>query len=168
MEISLSCQSTSSWTCGEEFWFEIVARRIRESYDERTKRYLCFIDQRQATVIEDRSVNILAARKANEHDIHFSDEKAASNDEDMDEDDQIYEIEQAIEQTEKKKPFERSADSNNGFRRNRFRNFSHVSEFANGLDVPKKLDKNKDKLQEFLESKRQRNTDRRLFGRKKN
>lgn len=52
--------------------------------------------------------------------------------------------------------------------RTRLRNFSHISEFGNGLETTTTTKKkNKDKIGEFLEKKRERNTNRRLFGRQK-
>jgi hypothetical protein len=64
--------------------------------------------------------------------------------------------------------FNRLPISNNFIPRTRFRNFSHISEFGNGLEMPTKSHKKKDKIDEFLEKKRERNTSKRLFGRKKN
>ncbi|CAF0940816.1 unnamed protein product [Rotaria sordida] len=57
--------------------------------------------------------------------------------------------------------------SNNIKPRQRFRNFSHISEFGNGLELTTKSNKKKDKIDEFLEKKRERNTIKRLHGRKK-
>ena len=56
--------------------------------------------------------------------------------------------------------------SHKSFPRARYRNFSHVSEFGSGLDMPTKSSKKKDKITEFLDKKRERNTTKRLFGRK--
>jgi hypothetical protein len=58
--------------------------------------------------------------------------------------------------------------SNNFIPRTRFRNYSHISEFGNGLEISTKSNKKRDKVDEFLERKRERNTSKRLFGRKKN
>lgn len=69
--------------------------------------------------------------------------------------------------TEKKCLFHRLPIQNNMRPRSRFRNFSHVSEFGNGLDLVAKSTKKKDKIDEFLEKKRERNTVKRLHGRKK-
>ncbi|CAF0862710.1 unnamed protein product [Rotaria sordida] len=60
-----------------------------------------------------------------------------------------------------------SSMSNNTKPRQRFRNFSHISEFGNGLELTTKSNKKKDKIDEFLEKKRERNTIKRLHGRKK-
>ena len=55
----------------------------------------------------------------------------------------------------------------NGFKpRPRFRNFSHISEFGNGLEITTKSHKKRDKVDEFLAKKRERNTSKRIFGRK--
>ncbi len=65
--------------------------------------------------------------------------------------------------------FDRLPISNKSFPRARYRNFSHISEFGSGLDMPtkpSKSSKKKDKVTEFLEKKRERNTTKRLFGRK--
>ena len=51
--------------------------------------------------------------------------------------------------------------------RTRFRNFSHISEFGDGMEVSTKSNKKKDKIGEFLDKKRERNTTKRLFGRPK-
>ena len=59
----------------------------------------------------------------------------------------------------------RLPDSKSGHPRTRFRNFSHVSEFSSGLETSNKSHKKRDKIEEFLEKKRERNTSRRLFGR---
>ena len=60
----------------------------------------------------------------------------------------------------------RLPDSKSGHPRTRFRNFSHVSEYGSGLEASSKPHKKRDKIEEFLEKKRERNTTRRLFGRK--
>jgi hypothetical protein len=69
--------------------------------------------------------------------------------------------------TDKNSIFNRLPISTKFVPRTRFRNFSHISEFGNGLDMPTKPNKKKDKISEFLEKKRERNTSKRLFGRKK-
>ncbi|CAF2426554.1 unnamed protein product [Rotaria sp. Silwood2] len=69
---------------------------------------------------------------------------------------------------EKKNHFDRAPLSNNFKPRQRFRNFSHISEFGDGLELTTtKSNKKKDKIDEFLEKKRERNTIKRLYGRKK-
>ncbi|CAF1039716.1 unnamed protein product [Rotaria sp. Silwood1] len=69
---------------------------------------------------------------------------------------------------EKKDHFNRSSLSNNIKPRQRFRNFSHISEFGSGLELTTtRSNKKKDKIDEFLEKKRERNTMKRLHGRKK-
>lgn len=72
-----------------------------------------------------------------------------------------------IIKSEKKSIFPRPSISNNAIPRSRYRNFSHISEFGSGLDMPTKSHKKRDKIDEFLEKKRERNTSKRLFGRKK-
>ena len=56
---------------------------------------------------------------------------------------------------------------NNTVPRTHFRNFSHISEFGSGLEFQTKSNTKKDKIDEFLEKKRERNTIKRLLGRKK-
>lgn len=68
---------------------------------------------------------------------------------------------------EKKSLFDRSSFPSKPIFRSRLHNFSHVSEFGNGLDLNPKSNKKKDKIDEFLEKKRERNTMKRLVGRKK-
>ncbi|CAF0948523.1 unnamed protein product [Adineta steineri] len=68
--------------------------------------------------------------------------------------------------SETKSIFDRLPLSNNPKFRPRYRNFSHISEFGSGLEVSTKSHKKKDKVGEFLEKKRERNTSKRLFGRK--
>ena len=61
-----------------------------------------------------------------------------------------------------KSVFTRPPISSNNFKpRSRFRNFSHISEFGNGLEMPTKSNKKRDKIDEFLEKKRERNTSKR-------
>ncbi|UJR23602.1 hypothetical protein I4U23_026591 [Adineta vaga] len=67
---------------------------------------------------------------------------------------------------EKKSLFDRLPLTNRPSGRPRYRNFSHISEFGSGLEVTTKSNKKKDKIGEFLEKKRERNTSKRLFGRK--
>lgn len=69
--------------------------------------------------------------------------------------------------TEKKSLFDRPLPSKTFKPRAHFRNFSHISEFGNGLEISTKSNKKRDKIDEFLEKKRERNTLKRLHGRKK-
>ena len=69
--------------------------------------------------------------------------------------------------TEKKSLFDRLPFANKPMARARFRNFSHVSEFGSGLEVASKSNKKKDKIDEFLEKRRERNTSKHQVGRKK-
>ncbi|CAF1665998.1 unnamed protein product [Adineta ricciae] len=69
--------------------------------------------------------------------------------------------------TEKKSLFDRLPFANKPVARTRFRNFSHISEFGSGLEVTSKSHKKKDKIDEFLEKKRERNTSKHQIGRKK-
>ena len=68
--------------------------------------------------------------------------------------------------TETKSLFNRLPLTNRPVPRARYRNFSHISEFGSGLEAITKSHKKKDKIGEFLEKKRERNTSKRLFGRK--
>lgn len=81
--------------------------------------------------------------------------------------DDDYDADEAAEpiKSEKKNVSMRLPDSKSGHPRTRFRNFSHVSEFSSGLETSNKPHKKRDKIEEFLEKKRERNTSRRLFGR---
>ena len=70
-------------------------------------------------------------------------------------------------QPEKKSIFNPLPLSNKAFSRPRFRNYSHISEFGDGLEVSSKSHKKRDKVDVFLEKKRERNTTKRLLGRHK-
>jgi len=96
--------------------------------------------------------------------------KPKPSNEKKDDDEEEKEEEKPVDpvKSEKKSLFDRLPISRDFKPRARFRNFSHISEFGNGLEVSTKSKTNKrDKIDEFLEKKRERNTSKRLFGRNK-
>ena len=64
--------------------------------------------------------------------------------------------------TDPKSIFNRLPVSREPSARPRYRNFSHISEFSSGLDMPNKSHKKKDKVGEFLEKKRETKHDQAL------
>ncbi|CAM4888793.1 unnamed protein product [Rotaria socialis] len=130
--------------------------------NERKGTFASLSNRRKPIAVNDKKPTETNDEKDDEDEKDEKDEKDGKNGKNENNEEPIVPL-----KTEKKSLFDRPLFSYNIKPRPRFRNFSHISEYGNGLELITKSHRKKDKVDEFLEKKRERNTLKRLHGRKK-